>query len=58
MECGRRKNEFLLGQAWPVNNGADGRKKNWATAMAGAYVIQAFGSPGRVWDIWGRRTPI
>ena len=45
------KINIMLGQAWPVNNGADGRKKNWATAMAGAYVIQAFGSPNRVWDI-------
>ena len=45
------KINLMLGQAWPVNNGADGRKKNWATAMAGSYVIQAFGSPGRVWDI-------
>jgi hypothetical protein len=42
---------LMLGQAWPVNNGADGRKKNWATAMAGAYVIQAYGQAGRVWDI-------
>jgi hypothetical protein len=41
----------MLGQAWPVFNGADGRKKNWATAMAGAYVFQAYGSSGKVWDI-------
>ena len=45
------KINLMLAQAWPVNNGADGRKKNWATAMAGAYVIQAYGQPGRVWDI-------
>jgi hypothetical protein len=45
------KINLLLAQAWPVNNGADGRKKNWATAMAGSYVNQAYGQPGKVWDI-------
>ena len=40
------KINLMLGQAWPVNNGADGRKKNWATAMAGAYVIQAYAQAG------------
>lgn len=41
----------MLGQAWPVSNGADGRKKNWATAMAGAYIFQAYEQAGKVWDI-------
>jgi hypothetical protein len=41
----------MLGQAWPVQNGADGRKKSWATAMAGAYVIQAYGQAGKLWDV-------
>jgi hypothetical protein len=45
------KYNVLLAQAWPVYNGADGRKKNWATAMAGSYVIQAYGQAGRTWDV-------
>jgi hypothetical protein len=45
------KYNVMLAQAFPVNNGADGRQKNWATAMAGAYVMQASGSRGRAWDI-------
>ncbi len=45
------KINLMLGQAWPVSNGADGRKKNLATAMAGAYVIQAYVKTGQMWDI-------
>ena len=45
------KYSITLGQAWPVYNGADGRKKNWAVAMAGANVIEAFEAPQRVWDV-------
>ena len=45
------KINIMLGQAWPVYNGADGRKKNWATAMAGAYVIQAREVAGQRWDL-------
>ena len=45
------KYNVLLGQAWPVRNGADGRKKSWATAMAGAYVVQAYGQTGQLWDV-------
>jgi hypothetical protein len=45
------KYNVMLAQAWPVFNGADGRQKNWATAMAGAHIIQAYDSRRRVWDI-------
>lgn len=45
------KYNVMLAQAWPVRNGADGRKKNWATAMAGAYVMQAYPTAGQVWDV-------
>jgi hypothetical protein len=45
------KYNVMLAQTFPAYNGADGRKKNWAAAMAGAYVIQAGNGTGQVWNI-------
>lgn len=44
----------MLAQQLPTPaNGATGRRYSWAAAMAGAYVMQAEGTAGRIWDVLG-----
>jgi hypothetical protein len=48
----------MLAQGWPIVHGQDARKKSWAAAMAGAYVMHAMPTrqKNRVWHM--ERTPI
>lgn len=52
------KYNVMLAQGWPIIHGEDARRKSWAVAMAGAYVMHAMGTrqKDRVWDM--QRTPV